>query len=55
VGCLDRPSAGRLTVLDTDVAALSRKAAAAFRGEHLGFIFQDFNLVPVLTAYENIE
>jgi len=55
VGCLDRPSAGRLTVLDTDVAALSRKAAAAFRGEHLGFIFQDFNLVPVLSVYENVE
>jgi len=55
VGCLDRPSGGRLTVFDTDVAALDRRAAARFRGEHMGFIFQDFNLVPVLTAYENIE
>ncbi len=55
IGCLDRPSGGRLTVLDTDVAALSRQAAAAFRGEHLGFIFQDFNLVPVLSVYENVE
>ncbi len=55
VGCLDRPSAGLLTVLGTDVARLSRNAAAAFRGEHLGFIFQDFNLVPVLSAYENVE
>jgi putative ABC transport system ATP-binding protein len=55
VGCLDRPSSGRLTVLGTDVAALSRNAAAAFRGEHLGFIFQDFNLVPVLSVYENVE
>jgi len=55
VGCLDHPSAGRLTVLDVDVAGLSRNAAAAFRGEHLGFVFQDFNLVPVLSAYENIE
>lgn len=55
VGCLDRPDGGRLTVLDTDVAGLSRHAAAVFRGEHLGFIFQDFNLVPVLTACENVE
>jgi len=55
VGCLDRPSSGRLTVLGTDVAALSRNAAAAFRGDNLGFIFQDFNLVPVLSVYENVE
>lgn len=55
VGCLDRPSSGHLTVLGTDVAGLSRPAAAAFRGEHLGFIFQDFNLVPVLSVYENVE
>ncbi len=49
VGCLDHPTSGRLTVLDTDVSGLSRSAAASFRGENLGFIFQDFNLVPVLT------
>jgi len=55
IGCLDKPSAGRLTVLDTDVAALDRRAAADFRGANIGFIFQDFNLIPVLTAYENIE
>ncbi len=55
IGCLDHPSAGSLTVLDTNVASLDRRAAAAFRGEHIGFIFQDFNLIPVLTAYENIE
>jgi putative ABC transport system ATP-binding protein len=52
---LDRPTAGRLEVLGVDVAALDRRRAAAFRGEHLGFIFQDFNLIPVLSAYENIE
>jgi putative ABC transport system ATP-binding protein len=55
IGCLDRPSSGRLTVLDTDVATLDRRAGAEFRGRHIGFIFQDFNLIPVLTAYENIE
>ena len=55
IGGLDKPSAGTLTVLDTDIATLNRSAAADFRGRHLGFIFQDFNLIPVLTAYENIE
>lgn len=55
IGGLDKPSGGRLTVLDTDIAALDRRAAADFRGANLGFIFQDFNLVPVLSAYENIE
>ena len=52
---LDRPTGGRLVVLGVDLAALDRRRAAAFRGEHLGFIFQDFNLIPVLSAYENIE
>ena len=42
-------------MLDTDIASLDRRAAAEFRGSNLGFIFQDFNLIPVLTAYENIE
>ncbi len=55
IGCLDHPTSGKLTVLDTDVAALDRSASAEFRGRHIGFIFQDFNLIPVLTAYENIE
>jgi putative ABC transport system ATP-binding protein len=55
IGGLDKPSGGQLMVLDTDIAALDRAAAADFRGANLGFIFQDFNLIPVLTAYENIE
>jgi putative ABC transport system ATP-binding protein len=55
VGCLDHPTGGSLTVMGTDVARLDRSAAAAFRGEHLGFVFQEFNLVPVLSAYENVE
>ena len=55
IGCLDKPTGGTLRVADTDVAHLDRKESAAFRGRHLGFIFQDFNLIPVLTVYENIE
>ena len=55
IGALDRPTTGRLLVSDTDIATLDRRAAAAFRGQTIGFIFQEFNLMPVLTAYENVE
>lgn len=55
IGCLDHPTSGTLKVLDTDISTLDRRAAAKFRGQNIGFVFQDFNLVPVLTAYENIE
>ncbi len=55
IGCLDHPTGGSLKVLGTDVGALDRRAAAKFRGANIGFIFQDFNLVPVLSAWENVE
>jgi putative ABC transport system ATP-binding protein len=55
IGCLDKPTSGSLTVADIDVVQLERRHAAAFRGQNIGFIFQSFNLVPVLTAFENVE
>jgi putative ABC transport system ATP-binding protein len=55
IGCLDKPTEGALSVAGTDVLHLDRKQSASFRGNHLGFIFQDFNLIPVLTVFENIE
>lgn len=55
IGCLDKPTSGTLKVADVNTSDLTRKEAAAFRGKNLGFIFQDFNLIPVLTVYENVE
>jgi putative ABC transport system ATP-binding protein len=55
IGCLDKPTAGKLEVAGTEVSSLVRKQRAIFRGSNIGFIFQDFNLIPVLTVYENIE
>lgn len=52
---IDTPTSGELHVGDTAVHALSRSALAAWRGEHVGYIFQLYNLIPVLTAYENVE
>lgn len=55
IGCLDHPSSGKLTVAGTDISSLNRQSSAHFRGDNIGFIFQDFNLIPVLTIEENIE
>ena len=52
---IDRPTSGRVTVAGTDLAALSESALARWRSRTIGFIFQFYNLIPVLTAVENVE
>ncbi len=52
---IDRPTSGELRVLGEDVARLDEDRLAAWRNAHIGFVFQTFNLIPVLTAYENVE
>jgi len=55
IGCLDPPTNGSLQVAGQDISRMDRKQAARFRGKHIGFVFQDFNLIPVLTVFENVE
>ena len=55
VGLLDTASKGRVEIEGQDVASLSGPARSALRARRIGFIFQSFNLIPVLTAYENVE
>ena len=52
---IDSPTQGRLLVLGSDIAAFGEKQKAHWRSESIGFIFQTFNLIPVLTAIENVE
>jgi putative ABC transport system ATP-binding protein len=52
---IDRPTSGSVTVAGTDVAQLSESDLARWRSRHVGFIFQFYNLIPVLTALENVE
>jgi putative ABC transport system ATP-binding protein len=52
---MDKPTDGRLTVLGEEPATMSERALARWRNHHIGFVFQSFNLIPVLTAQENVE
>jgi putative ABC transport system ATP-binding protein len=52
---IDRATAGKVDVLGTDLARLSESQLAVWRNAHIGYIFQTFNLIPVLTAFENVE
>ncbi len=55
IGCIDTPTSGRIDICGQDVAKLSDNAITDFRSRNIGFIFQNFNLYPVLSAYENVE
>jgi putative ABC transport system ATP-binding protein len=55
VGCLDQPTSGRVLIGGVDVATLRDDALSDLRGRTIGFIFQTFNLIPVLSALENVE
>jgi len=55
IGCIDRPGQGEVIVAGQHIQTMSDDALSDFRARHLGFIFQNFNLLPVLTAYENVE
>ena len=52
---IDRPDAGSVAVAGTDVTKLSESQLAKWRATHIGFVFQFYNLIPVLTAFENVE
>ncbi len=55
VGTLDTPTSGQAIIMGTEISALSPLEAARLRRQHIGFIFQTFNLFPVYTVYENVE
>ena len=55
IGCLDTPTEGEVSLSGKKVSDLSRKALAMVRRFNIGFVFQAYNLIPVLTAYENVE
>ncbi len=55
IGCLDHPTSGRIVIDGQDVAELSSSDLSELRRDRIGFVFQNFNLVPVMTAMENAE
>ena len=55
IAAMDRPTGGEIRVLGEDLRSLSDRSIARWRNEHIGFVFQSFNLIPVLTALENVE
>lgn len=55
IGAIEQPSSGRVFVGGVETTAFNDAQATSFRNHEVGFVFQDFNLIPVLTAYENVE
>jgi putative ABC transport system ATP-binding protein len=54
IGGIDEPTAGSIVVAGSDLGSLDKQGRTAFRRDHVGFVFQFFNLIPTLTAYENV-
>ena len=54
IGCLDKPTSGKIFINETDVSSYNKKELANIRRESIGFVFQSFNLIPILTAFENV-
>ena len=54
IGCLDKPTSGKVTIKGSDTAPMNDKTLSAFRNENIGFVFQEFNLIPHRTAYDNL-
>ena len=55
IAAIDRPTSGQMTVMGEDIFKLSDQQAAQWRNRKIGYVFQTFNLIPVLTAFENVE
>ena len=55
IGCIDRPDRGEIVVAGHEINRMSDDELSDFRSAHIGFVFQNFNLIPVLTAFENVE
>jgi len=55
IGCLDKPTEGKILFNNKNIADLNKKELATIRRKNIGFVFQSYNLIPVLTAYENVE
>jgi len=55
IGCIDKPTSGSITVCDQDITKLNDNDLSDFRAKNIGFIFQSYNLIPVLSVFENVE
>jgi putative ABC transport system ATP-binding protein len=55
LGCMDKPTGGSIRFYHSDITSFNKRQMTSFRGEHIGFVFQSYNLLPDLTAIENVE